>query len=519
MRKEHPSSDEDESTPGTVYLVGSGPGDPDLLTMKARRLLDTADVVLHDSLPGPEIIESIPPDRREDVGKRAGGEWTPQEYTNRRLVELAREGKTVVRLKGGDPFVFGRGGEEMEYLAEAAVPFEVVPGITSAIAGPGVAGIPVTHREHASSVSFVTGHEDPTKDESAIDWAALAATGGTLVVLMGVGKLPLYTGELLDAGMDPATPVALIERATWPDMRVATGTLESIVDVCEEAGIEPPALTVIGTVAGTRERVRRFIRNTELAGETTPEESGDDRPTVAVFRPDDERIDRAAETLAAAGVDPVADPMLEIDPTGALPESGATYLLVTSKTGVELLAEAGWEPTDETVCCIGPQTAKAAEAAGWTVDLVPETYTSSGLVDLLADRVEGEPVEIARSDHGSDVLVDGLVDAGAIVNETVLYRLERPADAGDSVELAAAGALDGAAFTSSLTVEHFVDAATERGLRAAAIDGLNEGVVGAIGPPTRETAAAAGIDVDVVPKEATFEALAAAVVRAIEDEQ
>jgi uroporphyrin-III C-methyltransferase len=246
---------------GKVYLVGSGPGDPDLLTVKAKRLIDEADVVLHDKLPGPEILGSIPEAKREDVGKRADGERTSQEYTNRRLVELAEEGKTVVRLKGGDPFVFGRGGEEAEHLAANEIPFEYVPGITSAIAGPGVAGIPVTHRDHASSVTFVTGHEDPTKDESAVDWAALAATGGTLVVLMGVGKLPMYAGELLSAGMAPDTPVALVERATWPDQQVAVGTLDTIVEVRDEEGIEPPAITVIGGVAASRERVEAFLQN------------------------------------------------------------------------------------------------------------------------------------------------------------------------------------------------------------------------------------------------------------------
>ncbi|WP_262179906.1 uroporphyrinogen-III C-methyltransferase [Haloarcula laminariae] len=250
---------ESESTVGKVYLVGSGPGDPDLLTVKAKRLLEEADVVLHDKLPGPEILGMIPEEKREDVGKRAGGEWTPQEYTNTRLVETAQQGNVVVRLKGGDPTVFGRGGEEMVHLAENDIPFEVVPGITSAIAGPEAAGIPVTHRDYVSSVSFVTGHEDPTKDESAVDWAALADTGGTIVVLMGVGKLPAYTGELLNYGMDPDTPVALIERATWPDQRVATGTLDTIVDVRDSEGIEPPAITVIGEVAGERERVVEFL--------------------------------------------------------------------------------------------------------------------------------------------------------------------------------------------------------------------------------------------------------------------
>jgi uroporphyrin-III C-methyltransferase len=236
--------------PGTVSLVGSGPGDPELLTVKARRLLDEADVVLHDKLPGPEILESIPVEKREDVGKRAGGERTPQSEINARLVELAEAGEDVVRLKGGDPFVFGRGGEEMQYLAEHGIEFEVVPGITSAVAAPAAADIPVTHRDHASSVSFVTGHEDPEKAESAVDWQALADTGGTIVVLMGVGKLPEYTAALRDAGMDAETPIALIEKGTRPGQQVATGTLDTIVDARDEQGIEPPAVTVIGGVAG-----------------------------------------------------------------------------------------------------------------------------------------------------------------------------------------------------------------------------------------------------------------------------
>jgi uroporphyrin-III C-methyltransferase len=257
--------DAPESAPagdlGTVYLVGSGPGDPDLLTVRARDLLESADVVLHDKLPGPEIIEAIPPEKREDVGKRAGGERTPQSEINERLVEHAEAGRDVVRLKGGDPFVFGRGGEEMEYLAEHGVPVEVVPGVTSPIAGPAVAGIPATHRDHASSVTLVTGHEDPTKEESAVDWEALAATGGTLVVLMGVGKLPEYVAALREAGMDADTPVALVERATWPDQQVATGTLATIEDVRDEAGIEAPAVTVVGEVAATREAVLDVLRS------------------------------------------------------------------------------------------------------------------------------------------------------------------------------------------------------------------------------------------------------------------
>ena len=253
----------DNTGAGTVYLVGSGPGDPGLLTVRARDLLETADVVLHDKLPGPEILDLVPEENREDVGKRAGGERTPQSETNARLVSHARAGRDVVRLKGGDPFVFGRGGEEMEHLAREGVPFEVVPGVTSAIAGPGIAGIPVTHRDHASSVAFVTGHEDPKKPESAVDWAALAAlvdAGGTLVVLMGVGHLPDYVAVLREAGLPGDLPVAIVERATWPDTRTVAGTLDTIVDVRDEAGVEPPAITVVGEVAATRDRVLEFLR-------------------------------------------------------------------------------------------------------------------------------------------------------------------------------------------------------------------------------------------------------------------
>lgn len=249
---------EDHSV-GTVYLVGSGPGDPDLLTVRARDLLASADRVLHDKLPGPQLLAEIPADRREDVGSRGHGDGTDQAAINRRLVDLARRGEDVVRLKGGDPTVFGRGGEEMRHLAAHGVPFEVVPGVTSAVAGPGVAGIPVTHREIASSVTVVTGHEDPAKPESTVDWAALAETGGTIVVLMGVARLSEYTTALAEAGMDPTTPVAMIERATWPDPRVVTGTLETIVAERDAGGIEPPAVTVVGEVAAVRNEVVAWL--------------------------------------------------------------------------------------------------------------------------------------------------------------------------------------------------------------------------------------------------------------------
>jgi uroporphyrin-III C-methyltransferase len=254
---------------GTVSLVGAGPGDPELLTVKARRLLGAADVVLSDSLVGDGVIESIPDDVRvEHVGKRAGGERTPQAEINDRLVREATAGRDVVRLKGGDPTLFARGGEEAEHLARHGVSFEVVPGVTSAVAGPGVAGVPATHRDHASALAVVTGHEDPTKSDSALDWGALAslvAAGGTLVILMGVGRLPDNVAALREGGVDADTPVAMVERATLPEERTVTGTLSTVVDRARAAGIAPPAVTVVGDVVGVRETVAHCLGGSDAA--------------------------------------------------------------------------------------------------------------------------------------------------------------------------------------------------------------------------------------------------------------
>lgn len=236
------------------------------------------------------------------------------------------------------------------------------------------------------------------------------------------------------------------------------------------------------------------------------------RLQVAVFRPDDERTEDAVELLEALGADPVADPMLAVEPTGRAPRSDGDYVILTSKTGVELAAEHDWHPGEATVCAIGQSTADALEAAGIDVDLIPDEYSSAGLVDALEDQVDGARVEVARSDHGSAVLTDGLDGAGAYVHETILYRLVRPEAAGESVELAAEGELDAALFTSSLTVTHFLATADELGVRNETVQGLNDAVVGTIGEPTRRTAENAGLDVDVVPGTADFETLATTVV-------
>jgi len=231
-------------------------------------------------------------------------------------------------------------------------------------------------------------------------------------------------------------------------------------------------------------------------------------PTVAVFRPDDERLERAVEELSSLGVDPLADPMLAVEPTDATPRSDADYVVLTSKTGVELAAARGWDPGDATVCAIGDATADALADHGYAVDVVPDEFSSRGLVDRLQGEIDGARIEVARSDHGSAVLLDGSEAAGAYVHETVLYRLVVPDGAGVAVERAADGALDAALFTSSLTVENFLSIAADRGVREQAVAGLNDAVVGAIGSPTKETASELGIDVDVVPDAASFELLA-----------
>ncbi|WOF15889.1 uroporphyrinogen-III C-methyltransferase [Methanoplanus sp. FWC-SCC4] len=233
---------------GKVYLVGSGPGGLGLMTYRAREVIEMADVILYDQLPGDDVLSSLPDVEKVDVGKFGGKHTKEQDEIELLMVKYAKDGKTVVRLKGGDPFLFGRGGEEMETLHEHGIEVEMVPGVTSAIAVPECVGIPVTHRKFASQVTFLTGHEDPTKEESAVNWKWLADSPGTIVILMGVKNLPNITKALIDNGMDDKKPVAIIERGMRPDQRVTTGILSDISDKAKQVGVKPPAIIVIGEV-------------------------------------------------------------------------------------------------------------------------------------------------------------------------------------------------------------------------------------------------------------------------------
>jgi uroporphyrinogen III methyltransferase/synthase len=433
----------------TVHLVGGGPGDPGLMTARALELIASADVIVYDRL----IPESALDGARADaellyVGKEGGGPSASQAEIERMLVEHGRSGRTVVRLKGGDPFVFGRGGEEAEALREAGIEFEVVPGVTAGVAAPAYAGIPVTHRDLASSVAFVTGHEDPAKPESALDWSALAAFPGTLVVYMGIRQLGAITERLIAGGRDPREPAAVVERGTVRDQRVFKGTLETIA----QAGARAPAIAVLGPVAALGERLEWFPAG-PLAGRT-----------IAVTRAR-EQASALASRLRALGAAVVEAPAIRIVPLdGSVPElSKYDLLCLTSPNGVRLLFERlGGDArvlAGVRVAAIGPGTAAALREHGVIADVVPERYVAEGLVEALAD-VEVKRALVARAAEARDVLPDALRDRGAEVDVLPLYKTV--AEPLSESQLAGVASADYVTFTSSSTVRFFLESAAIR---------------------------------------------------------
>jgi uroporphyrinogen III methyltransferase / synthase len=465
---------------GVVYLVGAGPGDPGLMTARALELIASADVVLHDRLIPPGALDGA----REDaellyVGKRPGDAAVEQGDIERLLVDRARAGRSVVRLKGGDPFVFGRGGEEAEALVAAEIPFEVVPGVTSGVAAPAYAGIPVTHRDDASAVAFVTGHEDPGKGGSAIDWEALARFPGTLVIYMGVKRLEAIVAELIGAGRDAKEPAAVVERGTSPAQRTVAGPLSELPWRVLETGIGPPAIVVVGSVAARREAIA-WLERRPLYGKT-----------VVVTRAR-AQASGMAETLAGLGADVVELPAIRIVPregdaaVAAAVDALGEYALVclTSPNGVRILFDALTERgldarslAGATVAAIGPGTAAALRDYGVVADVVPERSIAEALVEALADvEVDGRRALVARAAEARDVLPDALRDRGAEVDVVALYDTVR--EDSDPAALERAAGADYLTFTSSSTVR----------------DGAR---IVSIGPVTSETIREAGLAVDV----------------------
>ena len=481
------------AVPGTVYLVGAGPGDEGLITLRGAELLTSADVILHDQLIGPRALEHARSDAElVDVGKIGGGKQVPQEVTNELIIEHALAGRSVVRLKGGDPFVFGRGGEEAIACLERGIAVEVVPGVTAGIAATAYAGIPVTQRGVSSAVAFVTGHENPDKPETQIDWPALAAFPGTLVFYMGVRSLERIAEALISGGRPGEQPAAVIERGTFPAQREVVGTLETIAQIAEQAEIKAPAITVIGDVAALGEQIGWRDEARPLAGKT-----------IAVTRARAQASALAAR-LSALGAEVVEAPAIKIEPLNPKLPDLATYdlLCLTSPNGVEQLFAALADARDLagiTIAAIGPGTASALLAHGIKADVVPDRSIAEALVEALVD-VPIERALIARAEEARDVLPDALAERGAAVDVLALYRtVAEPLDAAGR---AAALGADYATFTSATSARFFHQA-------AGTLDGPR---LVSIGPVTSEQLRELGYQPAVEASEHTPDGLVAALI-------
>ncbi len=468
----------------TVYLVGAGPGDPGLMSVRALELIAAADVIVYDRLIPPGALDGARADAELIyAGKEGGGASMPQSEITRLLLSHGQSRDVVVRLKGGDPFVFGRGGEEAEALREAGVPYEVVPGVTAGVAAPAYAGIPVTHRGAASAVAFVTGHEDPEKPGgSAVDWEALAAFPGTLVFYMGVRQLGSIASQLMASGRGASEPAAVIERGTLPDQRVVVGTLETIAEVATSEGVKAPALIVVGEVVGLHERLAWFAAMRPLAG-----------VSVAVTRARAQASGLAAR-LRSLGARVIEAPAIRIVPLdGPAPDvSGYDLVCLTSPNGVHLLFDRlrsrGLDAralAGTRVAAIGPGTARALAEHGVIADVVPERFVAEGLIEALAEHPVSRAL-VARAASARDVLVDALRARGAEVDVVALY--ETVASPLGEAELAAVAAADYVTFTSSSTVRFFLKSARDTDLRARLVS---------IGPVTSETLREHGLSPDV----------------------
>lgn len=509
--------------PGTVYLVGAGPGDPGLLTVRGREILERADVVVYDRLGAPELLEAVcrPDAERIFAGKGPRAHTLTQAEINALLIDRARAGRTVVRLKGGDPFVLGRGGEEALALVEAGIPFEVVPGVTSAVAVPAYAGIPLTQRGVARSFLVATGHEapDPAGAPEAppvpgsapggLDWPALGRAADTLVFLMGLGRLAQIAGGLVAGGRPASTPAAVIRCGTTAEQRTVTGTLADIAARAQAAGLTNPAIVVVGEVVRLRERLAWF--------ETRPLFGR--RVLVTRARGQAGALSRE---IAALGGEPVEVPLIEIlppaDPAAldaALAALGRyRWIVFTSANGVEFFFRRLWERGGDAralaavrIAVVGEATANALAGLGLRPDLVPETFRGEALVaPLAAACAPGDRVLLARGDLAAPDLPAALAARGVAVEEAVAYRTV-PAEAGGAEvrRLLSAGRLDAVTFASPSAVENFLAAVGED-----AADLLGDTVVACVGPVTAEAARARGLPVHVVPARSTVSDLAAA---------
>lgn len=483
------------SEPGRVSLVGAGPGDPGLLTLRAADALRHAEVLLYDALASDPIVNLVPPScERIYVGKRGGNHAMPQAQIEALMVEKARTGKHVVRLKGGDVFVFGRGGEEAQTLRDAGIPFEIVPGITSAIAAPAYAGIPVTHRNYNPVFTVATGHEDPEKSESTIDWAKLADPHRTLVLLMAMGNLAGIAQRLIENGLSASTPAAVIAEGTRPTQKTVTGTLATIAQDAQRAGLGAPAIVVIGEVVELREELRWFD-NSPLFGKR-----------VLITRPA-HQAGAFAQALYSRGVEPILASTISIGPPDdvhaahrAIDELAKFgWVVFTSQNGVDafferlhsLGADARYFGKTR-VAAIGAKTADRLRGYGIRPDLVPAAFISEEVGRTLMEATaDGERILIYRAQEARDVLPEMLQDAGREPTVVAAYKTSFESDPGFAQKVAAADVLT---FTSASTVHGFAEMLGGVPPREAA----QGKIVACIGPITAGAAEELGLSVDVV---------------------
>jgi len=447
---------------GKVYLVGAGPGDPGLLTLKAKRALEEADLVVYDYLANPEHLKHVRPGTKTlCVGKRFRHKLLSQGRINRLILEEARKGRTVVRLKGGDPYLFGRGGEEALYVAERGVPFEVVPGVTSAIACAAYAGIPLTHRDHNAAVTFLTGHRADDAKLDSIGWEKIVALGGTIAIYMGLFNLERIARKLIAAGLAPSTPVAVIEWGTLPRQRSVAGVLSDVTGIVRKSAFKPPCLIVIGEVVGLRKKLGWFER-LPLFGKR-----------IALTRPSDGRS-TLFERLSALGADVVEFPVIRIEkaPPRELDSAidafgGFDWIVFSSVNGVRALFErldargldarclAGLK-----IASVGSATTQSLAERGLRADLEPERFETKAIVEEFRKRfrtMKGRRVMLLRADVATPELERGLERLGASVRRVDAYRTALPkAIPADVRRDLAAGAFDAVAFTSASTVRNFV---------------------------------------------------------------
>lgn len=500
---------------GKVYIIGAGPGDAGLITIKAIDCLRLADVVVYDNLVNEELLKYAPDHARFIYAGKKGGDHTlSQDAINDLLVQEAQAGNIVARLKGGDPFIFGRGGEEAEVLVAHGVPFEVIPGVTSAIAVPAYAGIPLTHRGLTSTVAFVTGHEDPTKDKSDIDWKALAGIG-TLVFLMGVKNIAQIVEALTAHGKAPATPVALIRRGTTPQQEVITGTLDSIVELAQARKFSPPAILVVGKVVDLRDTLNWFEQK-PLFGKG-----------IVITRPQ-RQADDLARLLISEGAYPISFPTIKIVPPAnwhGLDEAidkltTYNWLIFTSANGVQFFFERLREKNKDIrdlkgikICCIGPATARQIEDKGIKVDLVPEQFIAEGILESFAAMdLKGRKILIPRAAKARDVLPEGLKKFGASVDVVAAYQtVNSGKKKEDLAVLISDNKVDVLTFTSSSTVTNFVEIMGRDFPLPAHVD------VACIGPVTAATAKKAGFKIDISHEEYTMEGLVQSLVEHVKN--